>query len=102
MAIAVVACLCGSSESMARNFLKSANYQDWLTIPIHRGKEKSLSVVNQLPPTSDKEMLQSLLKNAGKWVVVIGYNDYECKWSDISHNWPKSKIEAEVLVHHFE
>lgn len=99
--IAVVACLCGSSNSKARTFLKSAGYPDWLNIPVHQGKEKSLSVLNQMPPVSEKEMLQNFLKNASKWVVIIGYDQTSMKWSDIAHNGPKSKIEAEYIVKNY-
>lgn len=101
MSIAVVACLCGSSNSRARNFLKSAGYSDWLNIPIRQGKEKSLAVLNQLPSVLEKEMLRSFLGSASKWVVIIGYNQQEIKWSDIAHNGPKSKIEAEFIVKNF-
>lgn len=99
--ISVVACLCGSSESLVRNFLKSVGYEDWLSIPITKGKEKSLSVVNQLPPSIAKDTLNSFLKNASKWAVIIGYNGLEIKWSDIAHNGARSRIEAEALVNHF-
>lgn len=99
--IVVVSCYCGSSESLARNFLKSAGYPDWMNIAIHKGKEKSMSVLNQLPPAPEKEMLKNLLSNASKWVVIIGYDQTGMKWSDISHNWPKSSIEAEFVVKNF-
>lgn len=101
MALAVVTCRCGSTESLARNFLRSVGYPDWMNIPIHQGKESSLAILNQLPPAPEKEMLQSLLKNASKWVVIIGYNESGMKWSDISHNGPKSRIEAEFVVKNF-
>ena len=102
MALAVVACMCGGSDSLVRNFLKRIGYKDWLSIPVEKGREKSLSVINQLPPTTEKEMLKNLLKNASKWAIIIGYDETSMKWSDISHNGPKSRIEAEALVHHFE
>ena len=98
MSLAVVACMCGSSESLARNFLKSVGYPDWLNIRIYKGKEKSRSVLNQMPPVPEKEMLEHFLKDASKWVVIIGYNQNSMKWSDISHNAPKSRIEAEFVV----
>lgn len=101
MSLAVVACQCGSTDNLVRNFLKSVGYQDWISIPVHKGREKSLSVLNQLPPTPEKEMLQGMLKNASKWAIIIGYDNEQCKWSDISHNWPKSKIEAEFVVRNF-
>lgn len=101
MSLAVVACHCGSSESLARSFLKSVGYPGWMDITIHRGKERSMSVLNQLPPAPEKEMLENFLSNASKWVVIIGYNQNGVKWSDIAHNGPKSSIEAEFVVKNF-
>lgn len=98
MAISIITCRCGSTESMARNFLHSAGYPEWMNVPVHQGKENSLVILNQLPPTPEKEMLQSFLRDASKWVVIIGYNQDSMKWSDISHNGPKSRIEAEFVV----
>jgi hypothetical protein len=72
-----------------------------MTVPIYRGKEKSHSILNQLPSTPEKEMLDNFLKNASKWVVIIGYDQDSMKWSDISHNAPKSHIEAEFVVKNF-
>lgn len=99
--IGVISCACGSSESLARNFLKSAGYSDWLSVPVRQGKEKSLSFLNQLPPVPEKEMLANFLRNASKWVVIVGYDDCSAKWSDISHNAPKSTIEAEFVVKNY-
>lgn len=99
--IGVVSCQCGSSDSLARNFLKSAGFKDWMGVPIYRGKEKSLSFLNNLPPAPEKEMLANFLKEASKWVVIIGFDDTSVKWSDISHNAPKSTIEAEFIVRNF-
>lgn len=99
--IGVIACQCGLSDSIARNFLKSVGYPDWATVAIQRGKEKSRSFLCQLPPVPEKEMLDSFLKNSSKWVVIIGYNQSEVQWSDISHNAPKSTIEAEFVVKKF-
>lgn len=94
-------CHCGGTDSLIRNFLKSVGYEDWINIPISKGKEKSLSLLNHLPPTDEKEMLRNFLKDATKWAVIIGYNDQACKWSDIAHNGVKSRIEAEFVVMNF-
>lgn len=101
MSLAVVTCLCGGSESLVRNFLRSVDYPEWMNIPIVKGKEKSLSVLNQLPPAPERDMLQSLLKNASKWAVIIGYNDKSMRWSDIAHGGAKTQIEAELVVKTF-
>ena len=99
--IKICTCYCGSSDSLVRNFLKSINYEHWLDIPIERGKDKSLSLLKQIPPSAEKEMLKSFLSNSSKWAVVIGYNDQAVRWSDIAHNSTKSRIEAEFVVRNF-
>jgi hypothetical protein len=76
-------------------------YPEWMNIPVHQGKENSLAVLNQLPPTPEKEMLQSFLRDASKWVVIIGYDQESMKWSDIAHSGPRSRIEAEFVVKNF-
>lgn len=101
MSLAIVACQCGSSDSLVRNFLHSVGYPDWNSIPMARGKEKSLAVVNQLPPAPEKEMLQHFLKDASKWAIIIGYDQDSMKWSDIAHSGPRSRIEAEFVVKNF-
>lgn len=101
MAISVITCRCGSTESLARNFLHSVGYPDWMSIPVHQGKENSLAILNQLPPAPEKEMLQSFLKDASKWVVIIGYDGQSMRWSDIAHGGAKTHIEAELVVKTF-
>lgn len=100
--IGIIACHCGSSDSLIRNFLKSVEYPDWMTIPVNKGKENSLSFLNQLPPAPEKEMLRNFLKDASKWAVIIGYDGENMKWSDIAHNGAKSRIEAEFVVKTFQ
>lgn len=96
--ITAIACHCGSSDSLVRDFLRSVGYKGWISIPIERGKERSLAVMNHFPPCPEKEMLKSFLRDASKWAVIVGYDDKTMKWSDIAHNGPKSRIEAEFVV----
>ena len=100
--ILAISCQCGSVDSLIRNFLKSSGYKDWLSIPIERGRERSLSAINSLPPTTEKEMLKNFLRDASKWAVIVGYDDSTAKWSDIAHNGPKSRIEAEFVVKNYQ
>lgn len=96
--IKVVTCQCGSVDSLVRNFLHSVGYKDALSIPIARGREKSLAVATLLPPSVEKDILQTFLKEASKWAIIIGSDGTSCRWSDIAHNGPKSRIEAEFVV----
>ena len=99
--LCIISCQCGSSDSLIRTFLKSVGYTEWMSIPINKGKDKSLSVLNQLPNTPEKEMLKSFLRDASKWAVIIGYTEDQMRWSDIAHNGPRSRIEAEFVVKKF-
>ena len=101
MAIAICSCQCGSSDELIRGFLRSVKYKDWLNIPIEKGKERSRAMLNYLPPCPEKEMLANFLKDASKWAVVVGYDQDSMKWSDIAHNGPKSRIEAEFVIKAF-
>lgn len=96
--IVVVTCLCGSVESLARNTLNRCGYQDWATIKIHKGKEKSRQILSTLPQFPEIQMLDNYIKNASKWVVIIGYDENNCRWTDVAHNGDKSKIEAEFII----
>ena len=100
--IATVSCQCGSVDSLIRNFLNRAGYQDWAAIPINRGKERSLSVCNQLPPCPEKDELKNFLKNASKWAIIIGYDQNMVRWADLAHDGAKSRIEAEFIVKNFQ
>lgn len=102
MALMAIACMCGSSDSVVRNFLHSVGYPGWNSIPLVKGKEKSLSALNELPPFPERDMLESFLKSASKWAVIVGYNDEAMRWSDIAHGGSKTKIEAEMVVSVFE
>lgn len=102
--ILAVTCMCGSVESLVQNFLKSANYEDWLTVPIYKGKQKSLNILNQLPQVPETEMLKSYLEKASKWAVIIGYDPdtNQLKWSDIAQSRnTKTRVEAETIVEAF-
>ena len=99
--IVVVTCLCGSVESLARNTLNRCGSKDWATIKIHKGKEKSRQIISTLPQFPEIQMLNNYLKDASKWVVIIGYDENNCRWTDVAHNAAKSKIEAEFVVSTF-
>lgn len=96
--IAVCSCLCGSTDSLLRNFLRRNGYQDWMGITIYKGKEKSRKLIASLPGFDELSMLDNFVSNSSKWAVIIGYDDTTCRWEDISRGGVKSAINAEFLV----
>ncbi len=101
MSLFCCGCMCGSTESLIRNFLKRQCYQDWLSIPIEIGKEKSMKLIDRFPPRMELTMLKNYLQDKGKWAVIIGIDGDVCRWSDLSRGGEKSAIEAEFLVQRF-
>lgn len=97
----VLTCQCGSVDQKARGFLKRAGYAGWMDIPVHKGKDRSRKELQYLPKFPEVEMLNSFLDRASKWVVILGYDDHECRWSDISHGGLKSEVDAEFIVKQF-
>lgn len=101
MPIRVCTCNCGSTDQLARSFLHDAGYKDFLSIQIPRGKEASRQMLQTMPPYPEVEMLDNYLREASKWVVIIGWNENGCRWSDIAHNATKSRIDAKLIVETF-
>jgi len=101
MPIKVCACLCNGSVSLARDFLKSCDYPEWLSIPVVQGKEKSRAMLNPIPKYPEVQMLDNFLENSSKWCVIIGWNENGCRWSDIAHNATMSRPEARHIVETF-
>lgn len=100
--IKVVACQCGSSDSLVRTRLERYHYRDFLTIPIVKGKEKSLSVLNTIPQHEAIDMLREHLRNASRWAVVIGYDGEDCRWVDLANGKAiKNNVDLELLLEHF-
>lgn len=99
--ILVLTCNCGSVEQKARTFLKKVGYPDWLNIQIYKGKDKTKRAIQYIPHYPEVDMLNHFLESASKYVVILGYDGNECRWSDIAHNYSKSAIDAEFIVKRF-
>lgn len=101
MALVVLTCQCGSVEEKARGFLKKVGYENWMTIPVHKGKERCKKALEYVPQYPEVDMLNSFLDRGGKWVVILGYDGNECRWSDIAHGGLKAEVDAEFVVKQF-
>ena len=100
--IACVACQCGSSDNLIRTRLERYHYRDFLTVPIIKGKEKSLSKLNTLPQCDEIQMLKSHIQNASKWAAVIGYDGEKCRWTDLANGKAiKNNVDLELIIRHF-
>lgn len=101
MPLAVCSCLCGGSESLIRNFLKNNGYPEWLSIKIYKNKDKSRLLLTTLPQYPEIQELDNFIQNNSKWAVVIGYNENGCRWVDLSHPKPTTKVDGQHIVETF-
>ena len=100
--ITCVACTCGSVDKLIRGKLEFYGYRDFLTVPITRGKEKAKSVLNSIPQHSAIDMLRSHLDKCSKFAVVIGYDQGDCRWVDLSNGKAvQNNIELEAIIERF-
>lgn len=101
MTIACCACNCGSSDLLARKFLETAGYPDWFSMPVPKGKEKSLKLLSSLPRYKEISDIEQYLSKVTRWVIIIGWNDNGCRWTDITHGGEKSNIEGKLIIKTF-
>lgn len=104
--IKVIACTCGGVERLARATLMKGGMTDHMNVPITRGKNKSIAVLNALPEvyrnTSDFKALEAHVQNSGRFVIIIGYANGGLKWMDIARGTIKEKLDAELIVEHYK
>lgn len=101
MPIVSCACLCNSSDKLIRNFLQQSGYQDWISINIPHGKQKSRSLLNTIPQYPEVQALDNFIQNSSKWAIILGYNENGCRWVDISRPTPKTKMDGKHIIDTF-
>lgn len=100
-----LSCACSSAEPLLRGLLQEANFADWLYVPLHKGREHCLSVLDGFPaPFQALLAFQALVKfieEHSSYAIVLGYDDTTFYWVDISRNAPKEKAEARAVLERF-
>ena len=103
--IAVLTCKCPNADTIARNFLKTHGYPDWLTIPLHRGVLASHEFLKTLPETAEGPdhllPLEDFIGHVSKYVVILGYTDHSLAWSNIFSSSAKAQADAEIILEQF-
>ena len=100
--IAVVACQCGSSDTLLRGKMSKFHYSGALTVPIIKGREKSYSKLNTLPQFPEVREIRAHIEGHSKWAIIIGYDDERMKWVDLANgSYLKNDVDAELLLQHF-
>ncbi len=102
MPLVCVACTCGFSDKLIRSRLEHYRYQDFLSIPISRGKEKSKRALNGIPQHEGVVMAKNYLDQCSKYAIVLGYDDETSRWVDLANGKAiKNNIDLEFLIRDF-
>lgn len=102
----ILTCTCGNAENMARSILKEANINDWLGIPITKGKQKSLDVLNGMSRKArlqrEWQELYAIVTTRGRFVLFIGINGDLIRFADAANGDIKSKLDAQIIAKNFQ
>lgn len=103
--IAVLVCRCSGAEVKARRFLQDQGIDNWLGVPIHTGRVAAydfLKTLSGLDGGPDQlGTLLSFISRAGRYVVVLGYDDRGLMWSNIGNSDAKAYIDGERILERF-
>lgn len=98
-----VACQCGGADGWIRRKLGKFNSPQALTIPIIKGKEKSLSFISALPQTPETSDLYTHVQKATKFAIIIGTDGETLRWVDVVNGvYMKNDIDAEFIIRDFD
>ena len=101
MPIVACSCLCGGSNSLIQTFLKKSGYQGWLSLDIPKGKEKSRRLLTTVPQFPEVQALDNYIQKNSKWAIILGYNENGCRWVDLSHATPTTKVDGQHIIETF-
>ena len=103
--LAVVACTCGNSESLARRVLKEGGCERWLEVPIFKGKDKvrEFAFLLQGHAPQDKiDEIKHYVSDKSSYVVVVGYTPHQVEWVDIKNGDLTSMLDGKVIAREFD
>lgn len=100
--ITCVCCNCGASDLLIRGALKESGYGDAVGVSVVKGKDKSISMLNSIPQHSGINDLISYVRNASKYAIAVGFDEYNLRWVDVANGQAvKNRVDLELLVEHF-
>lgn len=98
-------CDCAGSEGLLRTVLYNAKIPNWNEVEVIVGEKASLAWLNSLSDTYRKTMdwgaLRSFLSGRGRFAVIVGYDDTNFTWADVSLGNIKARLDGEILAARF-
>lgn len=99
--LTVLLCRCHGAEPLARQTMKRAGYDGYLTHPVIVGKEECLNYVKTLPENVETGSLYNFIKRSSSWSILLGQSGNVFRWSNVGDGGVQGKADAEVIVEKF-
>lgn len=99
--IRMLICNCPSGPTKAYKFLEPL-VENWLDVPMYKGRQKCIDFLLKFSDYGPipNEAINFIMKS-GKFVIVVGWNDYKFRWADIGHGKVENSLDAEQIVREF-
>lgn len=102
--ILLCSCTCGGVENLLKRVLKEAGITDWLSMPLHKGKDKTRRAIAALPEQirekSETKAFLAHISHKSKYAAVFGYSEENdvVIWADVARGSTKERIDAQNIA----
>lgn len=101
MAVFGLVCDCGGSEGIVRRCFKRAGLNNWLSIPVYKGKENIKGFLDNFDnPSNEILEVANYAKEHNPYAIVVGVGD-SVAWVDVKHGGLKEMLDAELIAEQF-
>lgn len=101
----LLVCECGAAEPLARQVCQQAGLTDWMAIPLHKGKEHCLTVLDRFPEQYHGLLayraLWDKIEQGGTFVIVLGYDEEYFYWANVASGSPSDMLDGTAILKRF-
>lgn len=99
--IAILICNCPNAPVKAYKFLEPL-VENWLDIPMYIGREKCNKFLDKFQNCGNGPIeVSKFIMKYGKYIIVMGWDNADLRWADISHGQSRDQVDAELIVRKF-
>lgn len=105
MTVMLCCCECGAAEPLGRQVAMQAGITNWMAIPLHKGVEHCLTVLDRFPEPYKQLLahraLCDFIRQGGTFVVAIGYDDEYFYWANVASGSPADMMDGGAILKRF-
>lgn len=99
--IAMLICNCPNGPVKAYKFLEPL-VENWMDVPMYSGRERCNKFLAKFLDHSNTPFdVSKFMLQHGKYIIVVGWDDGQFRWADVSHGKATDQADAEAIVREF-